>query len=276
MANPRIGYTAAWLAIRKFVAAATGIALALVYQSRQNQAELDGEPASCRVWSDTGLVPASSSWQTDRSLLAEKWSATVVSAEVDALYRFESLLAVPPWGYTAVDGDTPAIIRDALVAAAPAEVAAAPAGAAGLTITAATAGAPLALTTPTPAELLTLTRTGKTAKQEASHHAEMVVQFEVYTNADRDDPDATPQAIEYLGKIEGKLAQRDLGAYAALRAAGVYFMRYQAAALDLSDLDRQVNRSRAIVEIVFALDAADEEEFDRVASVELPQGVITV
>lgn len=276
MANPRIGYAAAWKAIREFAAAATGIPIALVYQSRQNQAELEGSPAACRIWSDNGLTPASSSWQKERSLLAEAWLVTVVAAQAGALYRIESLLAVPAFDHTAGVGETPADIRDALVAAAPAEMVAAPVGAAALTLTAAEAGQPLALLTPTPPERLTLTRTGQTAKQTAAIHAEMVVQFEIYAEVPRDDPDSVPQAIEFIGRIEGKLAQGQLGPYAALRKAGVYFMRYQMQAQDLTDLDRVVNRSRARVDVVFALDAADETEFDRVVDVQMPAGEVTV
>lgn len=271
MANAAIGSAVAWLAIRTFVEACTGIPRSAIYQAFQNSSEIVGAPASVRVWADNGPTPASSSWQKQRALQTERWRLQVLAAEVGGVYAGEAIDL--PFSYTAVDGDDAEAIRDQLLAALPVGVVGAASGDDALTIAAAAPGAPLAVTAG-PAELLALTRTATTAVQTAAQHAEWTVQVEVVSEIDLDDPDTGRDAVDYLGDIEGKLAQ-GLGPYAALRAAGVYFMRYAMPATNLTALDRQVNRSRARMDIVFSLDVQDLIEFDRVVSVEAPVGVMT-
>lgn len=273
MANPAIGYTAAWKAIRVFIAAATGIPLAAIYQAHQNSAEVIGSPASCRIWADNGLAPAGASWQKQRALRLEQWSLRVKTVAVGELYEVEALDTA--FGHTAVDEDTLATIRNAILAGVPAGATGASVGADSLTITATTPGMPLAVSVGDE-DLLELTRTHATAVQTAAMPAELVVQVEVVSEVPRDDPDGERQAIEFIGDIQGKLAQGDLGPYAALRKSGVYFLRYLMSPVDLTDLDRAVQRSRARVDIVFALDAQDQQEFDRVVSVEAPAGEMVV
>lgn len=271
MANHAITTTAAWLAIRTFVSACTGVPLALIYLAYQNSAEIVGDPASIRLWADNDPIAASTSWQKQRALQTERWLLLVRTAQVGGVYAGEALGEA--FGYTAVDGDTVTTIRDALLADLPAGVVGAAVAGDLLTLAASAPGVPLAVSA-TPGELLTLTRTATTAVQLAAIPAEWTVQFEVVSEMPLDTPDDGRPATAYLGDIEGKLAQ-GLGPYAALRAAGVYFRRIAMATQDLTALDRQVNRSRARMDLVFALDVQDQIEFDRVASVEAPAGEMT-
>lgn len=269
MANARIGNDAAWTAVRAFAAAATGIPLAAVYQQAQNAPEIRGAPGSCRIWSDTGILPAGASWQTYREKRLEVWTLGVSAVVEGAPY--EGTVLGTEFGYTAQPGDDAGDIRDGLLADLPGTVTKAATGASGITITGKVLGEPLYMTA---GEGLVLARIHKTALDRVITPAEWTVQFEVVSEVPRDDPDSAVQAIELVGKIEGALA-RATGAHAALRASGVYFRRYAMAATNLTSLDRAVNRSRARIDVIFALDAMDVIEIDRVSSYATPQGTVT-
>jgi hypothetical protein len=269
MANARIGNDAAWTAIRAFAGAATGIPLAAVYQQAQNAPEIRGEPGSCRIWSDSGMLPAGSSWQTYREKRLEVWTLGLAGVVEGAVYAGTVLDTA--FSYTAQPGDDAGDIRDGLLASIPASVTKAATGASSITITSKVLGEPVYMTGN---DRLVLQRIHKTSIDRAICPAEWTVQFEIVSEVPRDDPDTGVQAIELVGKIEGALARAG-GPHAALRAAGIYFRRYAMAAQDLTSLDRAANRSRARVDVIFALDVMNVIEIDRVSSYATPTGTVT-
>lgn len=275
MAEPKIGEVALWAAIKAFVVAASrtvadpaGIPPEKVYRAQQNAADMLGSPASVRLWSDTGAVPLSTSWQGDRVKLAEKWRLRVLGAEVGADYT--GSVGEAPLAYQAVDGDTPTTIRDALLAQIPLTAVGAAVGAAELDVEAVTPGAPLYVSAG-PAELFTATRTRKTAAERSWLPGEIIVQIEVVSERPRDNPTTVPSAMSYLNRILGKLAHQ-LGPVADLGAAGVAFRQYAMQPSDLTALEGVATRSRARADLVMSLDVADILEFDRVAAYEKPTG----
>lgn len=278
MAESLIGEVALWTALKTFCQAASrvpadpaGIPADRIYRALQNAPEMRGSPASVRLWSDGGAAALALNWQTQRSLLAERWRVELAEVEVGTPYAGE-VLGVP-FGYTAQPGDDLADVRDGLLAALPGTVDGAAAGAAALTVLAQLPGKPLALSIG-PAELVTATRIRKTAQQLRWCPAEIIVQVEVVAERPRDQPDTVPSAMSYLGRILGKLAQ-DLGPVTDLEAAGLAFRRYAMQPEDLTSLDRAVNRSRARADLVFSVDVGDTMEFDRVAAYDPPTGEVS-
>lgn len=280
MAEPKIGELAMWAAIKAFAVAAsrtpadpTGIAAELVYRAQQNNADVRGNPASVRLWSDTGAVPLATSWQGQRSKLAEAWRLRILAAEVGADY-LGSVLETP-LAYQAVDGDTPTTIRDALLAQVPAEAVGAAVGAADFDVTAVELGVPLYVSAG-PAELFTATRTRKTASELSWLPGEIIVQIEVVSERPRDNPTPVASAMSYLNRMLGKLAHPGLGPAADLEAAGLSFRRYAMQPTDLTSLEGVTTRSRARADLVMSVDVADLLEFDRVAAYDSPAGEVQV
>ncbi len=275
MAEPRIGEVALWAAIKAFAVAASrtpadpaGITPEFIYRAQQNNADIHGAPASVRLWSDTGAVALSTSWQGDRVKLAEVWRLRVLAAEVGADYT--GSIGESPLAYQAVDGDDVTDIRDALLAQVPIGAVGAAVGAADLDVTAAELGVPLYVSAG-PAELFTATRTRKTAAERAWLPGEIIVQIEVVSERPRNNPTTVPSAMSYLNRILGKLAHQ-LGPAADLEAAGVAFRRFAMQPTDLTALEGVATRSRARADLVMSLDVADILEFDRVAAYEKPTG----
>ncbi len=167
MAEALIGEVALWTALKTFCQAASrvpadpsGIPADRIYRAQQNAPEMRGSPASVRLWSDGGAAALALSWQSQRSLLAERWRIELAEVEVGTPLVGEVLGVA--FGYTAQVGDEVADVRDGLLAALPGTVDGAAAGADALTVEAQLPGKPLALTIG-PAELVTATRTRKTA-----------------------------------------------------------------------------------------------------------------
>lgn len=264
-----------WTAVKAFVVAATaddaaqgklpaGISAEHVYRRLQNTSEIRGTPASCRIWAQAGVGALSSSWTKKRELLAERWRLHIVEAQPGGLYG-GSILGTP-YGYTGQLGDDLAAVQAGLLAALPGGVAGVAVGAADLDVTASEAGIPLELTAG-PADLLTATRTRKTARETARCAGEVTIEFEVVVELPRDDPDSVPSAMQYLSAVVGKLAHGRIGPAAALYNAGIAFMRYAMQPQVLTALDRSTVRSRAQADIVFTLDVSDTIELDVVAAV---------
>jgi hypothetical protein len=271
MASPVIGEVAMWTAIKAFVVAASvgsstpsGIPAAKVYRAQQNSTEFRGTPASARLWADTGVAALAVSWQGQRTKLLEQWLLRVVTASEGSIYA--GTVLDTPFSYTAQPGDGVEEIRDGLLAALPAEVDAAAAGVDALSITAQTAGVPLAAEVDDD-ELLELVRTRKTAAELRWCPGEITVQIEVVVERPRDDPDSVPSAVAYLDAILGKLAH-PIGPHADLVAAGVGYRRVAMQVTDMTALDRVVTRSRARMDLVFSVDVGDTLEFDLVAGFE--------
>jgi hypothetical protein len=268
--NPLIGEVAMWTAIKAFVVAASGLDAATVYRAQQNAPGLVG--TSVRLWSDEGCVPLAINWQGQRVKLAERWAVEVLAAEVGGVYAGEALGVA--FGHVGLLADTLASVRDALLQGLPAGVTGAASGVAGLTIEADVPGVPLQLSVG-PAELLTATRTRKTAEDLRWSPAEIIVQVEVVVDRPRNTPGDLPAAVEVLGGILGKL-HRDMGPVDALRIAGLAFRRYAMAARNLTALDRSVIRSRARADLVLSVDVGDTMQIDRVAACGAPTGEVTI
>lgn len=271
MAEPLIGAVAMWTAIKAFVVAASvsdatpeGIPAGAVYRARQNAPEVRGAPASVRLWADGGAVALAETQQTRRSKLLEQWLVQVVDVVDGGTYEGE--VGGAAFAYQAQPGDDAAAVRDGLLAVLPAGVAGAAVDADSFSVTATTAGVPLALAV-TPPELLEAVRTRATASELRWSPGEITVQIEVVVERPRDDPDSVPSALDYLNAIVGKLAH-GVGPRLALKKAGVGFMRFAMQPQDLTGLDRVTVRSRARADIVFSVDVGSTVEFDLVASID--------